>query len=137
MESSHLISSVGAAKGTDRSSVPFVFPMQLTLSRNSPTNSVYRNQDGTPLYRVETPFKLMGKISTVARFVSNPGIAHDERVAPVRSDNDSDTDIHLMRLEEKEVAQIHWHRFGKTLFKFGERTVSVGTYMPYTNLLAW
>lgn len=111
--------------------------MQLTLSRNSPINSVYRNQDGMPLYRVETPFKLVGKTSTIARFVSNSGTAHDESVAHVRSDNESDTDIHLMRLEEKEVAQIHWHRFGKTMFKFGDHTVSVGTYMPYTNLLAW
>ena len=111
--------------------------MKLTLSRNSPTNSVYRNQDGTPLYRVETPWKLVDKISTITRFVPNSVTAHVESIAPVRSDNESDTDIHLMRLEEKEVAQIHWHRFGKTMFKFGDHTVSVGTYMPYTNLLAW
>lgn len=110
--------------------------MKLTLSRNSPTNSVYRNQDGMPLYRVETPWKLVDKISTITRFVPNSVTAHVESIAPVRSDNESDTDIHLMRLEEQEVAQIHWHRIGGTILKLGERSVSVGTYMPRMGLSA-
>ena len=111
--------------------------MQLTLTRESPTNSVYRDQDGRPLYRVETPPKSVGMTSMITRFVSNSSSSHDESITPARSDTESETDIHLMRLEEEEVAQILWRTFSGTSFKFGERTVLAGTYLARMDSLGW
>ena len=111
--------------------------MQLTLTRESPTNSVYRDQDGMPIYRVETPLKTVGMTSMITRFVSDSSSSHGESIIPARSDTESETDVHLMRLEEEEVAQILWRTFSGTSFKFGERTVLAGTYLARMGSLGW
>lgn len=109
--------------------------MELRFSRNNLLNTVLRDADGKPLYRISTHKGSTGETSVISRFVSREGQYLDkddaEEVQVARSHDDADeTDIHLLRLEEQETARIEWHFRRQTVFKFAGRSVKVGDYMP-------
>ena len=40
---------------------------ELHFSRNSVRNTVLRDEQGNPVYRIDTPFKLKNRVTTISR----------------------------------------------------------------------
>jgi hypothetical protein len=116
---------------------PLVLPliMELYLSR-SLMNTILRDTQGTPCYRIETSSKWLHKTTTVSKFGPRAGGGSSSRgetdIAPRHNAHASETDIHLMSLEEIKLVQIEWRRLrvGSTLFKFRDQTTDLDTYLP-------
>jgi hypothetical protein len=87
--------------------------MELRWTRNDLINTVLRDGRGKPIYRIETPNRFLKRATTISRFVPGPQTPTDN-VAPagdtedVRTDNASDTDIHVLGLQEDQVVHIQW-----------------------------
>ncbi|KAI0062117.1 hypothetical protein BV25DRAFT_1916401 [Artomyces pyxidatus] len=111
--------------------------MELRFSRNNLLNTVLRDERGEPLFRIHTTPGWTGRITTVSRFVAGRKSTSYARppVEGVRRDNASDTDIHLMGLEEREVAQIEWHAFRQSVFCHGGQKKKIDSYMPGKGVL--
>ncbi|VDB82739.1 unnamed protein product [Peniophora sp. CBMAI 1063] len=109
--------------------------MELHFTRPNLLNTVLRDAQGTPFYRIETAsaLRLSGKTTTVSRFLDVPKPGSPERVV---ADNMSDTDILLQRLEEKPVGQIVWRRMKQSTLKFDGREVLVNEHMPLNKTYA-
>ncbi|KAI0044129.1 hypothetical protein FA95DRAFT_301981 [Auriscalpium vulgare] len=105
--------------------------MELHFSRNRLLNTVLRDSQGAPLFRVDTQ---KGKLSvtTVSRFVGGvkESEVHGAGRERVTGDNVSDTDILLMGLQEEPVAQIEWHYWSQSVFRIHGETREVKEYMP-------
>jgi hypothetical protein len=115
--------------------------MELHFARDDLLNTVLRDAHGKPLYRIESPLKLVNRTTTVARILHAPeestsGPSPSDLEERVTADNASDTDILLAGMEECVVAEITWQDFESSVFKFGEREVKVNEYLPAPGLMA-
>ncbi|KAA1475821.1 hypothetical protein DENSPDRAFT_448767 [Dentipellis sp. KUC8613] len=116
--------------------------MNLHISRRSILDTVLRDDNGQPRYRIETSTRnpLKDQETTISRFVpgtSGPTSGPEAQSQATRStDAEDETDILMRGLREEEVARIEWHQVKSTVFKwYGQDPVDVGTYMPYTGIL--
>ncbi|KAI0044128.1 hypothetical protein FA95DRAFT_1608806 [Auriscalpium vulgare] len=115
--------------------------MELRFSRNSLFNTVLRDTQGTPLFRIDTrkgPRKV--SLTNVSRFVGGVDEPSREMLADgtsrnVTGDGASDTDILLMGLQEEQVAQIEWHQWSQSIFRIRGQTKEVKEYMPHRGVL--
>ncbi|KAI0044127.1 hypothetical protein FA95DRAFT_301689 [Auriscalpium vulgare] len=115
--------------------------MELRFSRNSLFNTVLRDTQGAPLFRIDTrkgPRKV--SLTTVSRFVGGVDEPSREVLADgtsrnVTGDGASDTDILLMGLQEEQVAQIEWHYWSQSIFRIRGETKEVKEYMPGKGVL--
>ena len=104
--------------------------MELHFTRPGILNTVLRDAQGTPVYRIETDgstLQLAERTTTISRFLNVPAPGSAERVL---ADNMSDTDILLNALEEQPIGQIVWRRLKQSTLKFGEKEVKVNDFMP-------
>ena len=115
--------------------------MELHFSRASLLNSVLRDADGTPVYRIATPSTLPRRVTTIARFTgerwtrggrSSADAAAGSQGAPGGWKGDErDADVlQLAGMEERVVAEIDWRLVGRSVFTVGGRRVKVQDYMP-------
>jgi len=110
--------------------------MELHLSR-SLGNTVLRDAQGMPRYRTESSLKWLGRTTIVSRFESRDGSS----VKPIETRDaarTSETDIHLMSLEENEIARIEWRSSWSgwvTTIKFRNRTVKIDDYLTKDGFL--
>ena len=104
--------------------------MELHFTRPGILNTVLRDAQGTPVYRIETDgsaLQLAERTTTISRFLDVPAPGSAERVL---ADNMSDTDILLNALEEQPIGQIVWRRLKQSTLKLGEKEVKVNDFMP-------
>jgi len=131
---------------------------ELHFSRNSLLNTVLRNGQGNPVYRIESPFKCSNRVTTISRFATplssekassmtatahHPSPAKSALVRDAASagrwsrsatSKDQDQDIlQLAGLEEHVVAKILWHCFKQSVFTIGGDEITLKAYMPKTN----
>ena len=69
--------------------------MDIFFSKSNPLNAILRDDDKRTLYRIDTPFALFNKVTTVTRSGGRGRVG----------------DCQVM-------ARIEWHRFSKTRFEF-------------------
>ncbi|KAI0035013.1 hypothetical protein K488DRAFT_83474 [Vararia minispora EC-137] len=123
--------------------------MELRFTRDNILNTVLRDRCGRPLYRIESPWKVKNRITTISRIFPNPFSTSGDGDAPeedaegaaegqenVRADNASDTDILLAGMEERVVAQILWQDRGQSIFTIDGRERKLNEYMPATSIFA-
>jgi len=93
--------------------------MQFTLSNSVPLNTVFTDEDGLPMYKVQTPFKLLGeKKTTISR------MTHVESIGSSNGKKAGKNGEHYTQL-----AVIEWKNdVSESLFKFREKETTVGEY---------
>lgn len=84
--------------------------MELTLSNNSPTNTVLVDYGGRPVYEISTPWKWGHKTTTIYKKVL------DEHGQP------TDTSV--------ELARIRWRAFQNSRLIFEGKILDIGVFMP-------
>ncbi|KAI0035014.1 hypothetical protein K488DRAFT_44305 [Vararia minispora EC-137] len=93
--------------------------MELRFTRNSILNTVLRDTNGTPLYRIESPWKVRNRKTTISRILPGP-------YSP-RGGQDGD---------DRVVAEILWQGVGQSVFIFGGQERKLREYMPRTGMLS-
>lgn len=117
--------------------------MELRFARDSLLNTVLRDAHGRPIYRIETPKRRTGRITTISRIELGPDSPALDGTSPwcvddlprgglsgayVRTDNASDTDIHILRMIERPVASVKWTK-QYALFQHAGWERPLGAYM--------
>jgi hypothetical protein len=87
--------------------------MHLILSHSSPINSVYSNEDGQAIYKVHSPFKFIGRTSTISRILPNDIPGRDDIV---------------MQDRFARLAQIDWKIISPSRIRFGGIEADVKTF---------
>ncbi|VDB86885.1 unnamed protein product [Peniophora sp. CBMAI 1063] len=99
--------------------------MELHWVRPNLLNTVFRDEHGRPRYRTQTngsAFSMSDRTTTITRFIGgDPSLYPTTEL--VDTDDKSDTDILLNKLEEKPVAEIAWHRVSQSIFKYDGKEV--------------
>ncbi|KAH0835495.1 hypothetical protein J3R83DRAFT_9163 [Lanmaoa asiatica] len=87
--------------------------MILALSSESVRNTVFKDENGLPLYKSDTPFRLLGARTTVI-------CRHTTRTS-----NNSEMDGPV-----EVVGCITWHCFGPSIFTIGGRELESNVFLP-------
>ncbi|OBZ79598.1 hypothetical protein A0H81_00637 [Grifola frondosa] len=92
--------------------------MELTLSKNSPVNTVLYDAQGQPQYRIFTPFAFSGQTTTIYRVTGHrPGPVDYNHKTPYSG--------------EEELARIHWHSFSRmTTLEYNGQSVEFHSFLP-------
>lgn len=80
-------------------------------------NANFRNSEGQPLYRADTPFKFHHRKTTISRIEPEFGINGKGRLT--------------------ELAQIHWHLFDPSKLVQGGKEKYVRDYVSKDGVLGW
>ncbi len=101
--------------------------MELTLSRDSPTNTLILNAGGTPLYHICTPFKWTRRTTTIFRGGSSMR-SPDSSVPPDPAS--SSLDGSTISPDSSEIARIHWNYVDSPRLVYDGRIVEFSKFMP-------
>jgi len=109
--------------------------MELRWTRNDLINTVLRDECGRPVYRIETPNRFRNRKALISRIQPNPAASNtsdsNETAKYVSTDDASDTDIILQRLEEVPVANITWNPHSvQPVFHYNGRERQLNDYLP-------
>jgi hypothetical protein len=105
--------------------------MELFLSKNSTTNTVVEDEFGEARYKIETPFKFIGRVTTIRK-----AIRSDRKSDPFSSsgsdllDDSSVQSNSLVKERLMDFAEIRWRVFASSSMRFGAIEVDMSDYMP-------
>jgi hypothetical protein len=109
--------------------------MELCWTRNDLVNTVLRDEHGKPIYRIETPNRFLDRVTTISRFLPGPQTTTGDVAPPqdpenVQTDNASETDIHVLGLQEDQIVQIQWKPRVQAVFNYNGWQQKASDYMP-------
>ncbi|KAF8894852.1 hypothetical protein BD779DRAFT_867293 [Infundibulicybe gibba] len=91
--------------------------MHLYLSDASPLHATFGNEEGQAIYKVDSPFKLVGRTANISRVVPND--------VP-RGEDMQDRFAHL--------AQVEWHTLGSSIIRQAGQEVETKTFFQKEGL---
>jgi hypothetical protein len=108
--------------------------MELFLTPNNTTNTILTTADGVPRYKIETPFKLSGRTSSIRRcsHETNSVSSSDPKSGAEPSEKSS-----LIRGNEQwtDLAEIHWKAMTSSTLRLGSVEMDISQYLPHKGAL--
>lgn len=109
--------------------------MEFFLSRNSTTNTVLVDASGGAHYKVKTPFKLVGKITTIHKVIRNEQKSNAFSSSGSSLLEDKPVQCSSMTEKSMELAEIHWRFLATSSLRFGAIEFDMSEYMPSQGIL--
>jgi hypothetical protein len=110
--------------------------MELFLSQKSTTNTVLVDVSGDVHYKIETPFKFAGKITTIRKVIRV--VRKSDSFSSSGSDLLEDPSVQNnppVNEKSMELAEIRWRFLASSSMRFGAIEFDMSDYMPPQGIL--